>query len=253
MKLTLDRALRVIWLLIGAALLLLLLAGGVMVVAQMIRNAGATDDAVRVAREAGTPREEPRAVRYGLPQPIRGTETRIVLIGYGEGYQRAVAGDSYGLSSRGGRVGADVNAAFLDANGARLLVDRPAFIHDVRLAGEGELRTDSLSTWITFLMALDDADGNGRLDDRDPPALYVTDRDGRNLRAVLRPPLRYESHQALDAARMLVYALEPPAGQRVDADEMRQRAFIYEVASGQLSPYAALDSAAARAGQILAR
>jgi hypothetical protein len=252
MKLTVDRALRWIWLLIGAGLLLFLIVGGVLAVAQMIGNAGASEDAVRVAKEAGAPRQEVRAVRYHTPVPIRGTDTRMVLIGYGEGYEPGPSLSGGGYAGYG-REAPEVNAVFLDAAGARLLVDRPAFIHDVRLPGEGRSHADSLATWITFVMSLDDADGNGRLDDRDPPALYVTDRDGRNLRAVLRPPLRYRAHQALDGARMLVYALEPPAGQRVDADRMRQRAFIYDVASGQLSPYAALDSAAARAAQVLGR
>lgn len=242
MKLTLDRALRWIWLLIGAAVLLLLVIGGFMVAAQMIGNAGASEDAARVVKEAGPPAEEVRPVRYDLPRAIPGTQTRIVLVGGGEGYLRDSRGE-----------GPYVNAVFVDAQGARLLVDRPAFIHRVRLPGEGPSPADSTAPWITYLMALDDGDGSGRVDERDPRGLYVTDRDGRNLRPVLRPPLRYESHQALDASRILVYALEPPAGARVDERKMRQRAFVYDVASGQLSPYAALDSAAANAARIPGR
>lgn len=250
MKLTLDRTLRWIWLLIGAAVLLLLLVGGFMVAAQMIGNAGAGDDAAQVAREAAPAPDAMRPVRYGLPRAIPGTDTRIVLVGGGEGY--AGSSGAYDAYSRGGD-GPYVNAVFVDARGARLLVDRPASIHRVRLPGDGPTPADSTAPWITYLMALDDGDGNGRVDERDPRGLYVTDRDGRNLRPVLRPPLRYESHQALDAARMLVYALEPAAGGRADQGRMRQRAFVYDVASGQLSPYAALDSAAAQAARILGR
>jgi hypothetical protein len=252
MKLSLDRAFRVIWLVVGGVLLLLLVAGGVMILSQMIGNAGAGDDAVRVAKENAPAREQVRAVRYGAPRAIRGTNTRMVLVGYGESYQRAnVSATDYGMYDGGGD-GSQVNVVFLDAEGARLLVDRPAFIHDIRYPS-GDARTDSLQTWITYVMSLDDSDGNGRLDERDPPALYVSDRDGRGLRAVLNPPLRYHAYEALDAGRMVVYALEPPAGERVDAEKMRQRAFVYDVASGRLSPYAALDSATMRAGQILAR
>ena len=47
----------------------------VLVAAQWIGNAGAVDDAVRVASEAQPPRQEARAVRYGIPQPIRGNDT----------------------------------------------------------------------------------------------------------------------------------------------------------------------------------
>jgi hypothetical protein len=193
-------------------------------------------------------------VRYGVPRPIRGTATRIVMVGYGTGhtYGPGLSGE-YGDE---GRPGAEVNVMFLDAAGARLLLDRPAFIHRVSYPQpdpEPGMDPSAGRAWISYVLALDDTNGNGRLDERDASALYVTDRDGRNLRPVLRPPLRYKEHDGLDAGRILVYALEPPAGAEVEEDRMRQRAFIYDVASARLSPYAALDSAAARAGQILRR
>lgn len=251
MKLSLDRALRWIWLLIGSLLLVFLVVGGVLILAQVIQNAGASDEAVRIARESEPRREETRAVRYQTPKSIRGTSTRMIIVRYGRDFSSARDVSSSYDDMGGGSP--DVNVIFLDGDSARVLLDRPAFIHRVTLPGSGETRADSVTTWITYQMALEDADGNGRLDERDPPSLYVTDRDGRGLRPVLRAPLRYRSHQALDGARMLVYALEPPAGARVDVDRMRQRAFIYDVASGTLAPYAALDSAAARAGRLLGR
>lgn len=247
MKLSLDRSLRVIWLLIGILLLLFLLAGSVMVATQLIGNLGAGESAVRVASQAQAPRDEPRAVRFGAPQTIRGTATRVASVEYG----RAHEPDSYGLSGSGGyREPALVNLIFLDGEGARLLLDRPAFIAD----WQGPPADGAARSWIAYRIALEDANGDGRLDGRDPAALYVTDLEGRNLRPVIRPPLRVKDYRALDASRMLVYALEPPAGQPNVAEERwRQRAFIYDVTSGTLSPHAALDSAAARARQILAR
>jgi hypothetical protein len=255
MKFSIDRTLRVIWLMIGSLLLVFLVAGSIMVLAQVIGNAGASREAVRVARDSTAPRQEVRAVRYGSPESIRGTDTRLVMVGYGEGHEPRGAGFSGSYGMYDGNREPQVNIVFLDEGGARLLVDRPAFIHDVRYP-EPATRpgsSDSLQTWISYVIAIDDSGASGRLDERDPPGLYVTDRDGRGLRAVLRPPLRYLEHEVLDATRMLVYALEPPAGQAVARDRMRQRAFIYDVAADRLSPYAALDSAAARAGQILAR
>ncbi|HEY0018939.1 MAG TPA: hypothetical protein VGC13_21745 [Longimicrobium sp.] len=255
MKPSLDRTLKLLWLAIGVLLLTLLAAGGVMILAQWIGNRGAGDAAVQVASENRAPREEPRAVRYGPPMPIRGTATRIVMVGYGTGhtYGPGLSGD---YDDEGRRPGAEVNVMFLDAAGARLLLDRPAFIHRVSYPQPDPAPGMELPAgppWISYVLSLDDANRNGRLDERDASALYVSDLDGKNLRPVLRPPLRYESHHVLDAGRMLVYALEPPAGAEVEEDRMRQRAFIYDVASGRLSPYAALDSAAARAGQILRR
>lgn len=252
MKLSLERAFRVVWLVVGGLLLLFLLVGGVLVAAQWIGNAGAANDAVRVATQSRpAAKDEARAVRYDLPLPMRGTSTRLVLVSYGKGYEPS---GSYGIAdTREG--GAWVNAIFVDGAGARPLLDRPAYIRDVdypnpvgaRMPGEAP------QTWITYVMALDDSDRNGRLDARDETSVYVTDLEGRGLRRVLDPPLRFVSYQGLDGGRMLVYALEPPAGERVDETRMRQRAFIYDVAAGRLAPYAALDSAAARAGQIVGR
>jgi hypothetical protein len=250
MKLSLERAFRVVWLVVGGLVLLFLLVGGVLVAAQWMGNAGAADDAVRVAGETQPPRPETRAVRYGNPRALRGTATRLVLISYGRGDE-----PSRSYESRGGGE-TWVNAVFLDGAEARLLLDRPAYIRDVaypELDGPDSPDADRLQTWITYVMALDDSDRDGRLDHRDQLGLYVTDLEGRGLRPALRPPLRYTSHHVLDAGRMLVNALEPSAGQPVDEARMRQRAFVYEVESGRLSAYAALDSAAARAGQILAR
>ena len=82
-----------------------------------------------------------------------------------------------------------------------------------------------------------------------PCGLYVTDVEGRNLRPVLRPPLRYQSHQGMERRHgSWCTRWSRRRAQPVDEERMRQRAFLYDVASGRLSPYAALDSAAARAG-----
>jgi hypothetical protein len=256
MKLNLDRAFRVTWLVVGGLVLLFLLVGGALIAVQWIGNAGAADEAVRVASEAQPPRDEPRAVRYLPPLRMRGTDTRIVLMSYGEGHEPSGSYRVYSDPAPGG--GTWVNAVFLDADGARLLLDRPAYIRDVRYPAAGDVEAasypgDPLQTWITYVVAVDDTDRNGKLDHRDLQGLYVSDVEGRNLRPVLRPPLRYLSHHAMEGGRMLVYALEPPAGQQVDEKRMRQRAFVYDVASGRLAPYAALDSAAARAGQLLGR
>ena len=249
MKLSLDRALKLLWLSIGALLLLFLAAGAVMMVSQAIRNAGARDDAVRVASEDRPARQEARAIRYGEPAAIRGTATRIVLVEYGTGYEYG-----RGVSGYAGdrRAGAAVNVIFVDAEGARLLFDRPAFIREVSYP-RAEDENEAPRGWITYVAAMDDTNRNGRMEELDAAGLYVTDLDGRNLRPVLAPPLRYLGHSALDPARILVYALEPPAGAAVEEERMRQRAFIYDVGAGRLSPYAALDSAAAQAGRILQR
>jgi hypothetical protein len=251
-KASLNRTLALLWLAIGVLLLLFLVGVLGMIVMQAIRNAGAGSEAVRIATADQPMRQEPRAIRYSPPLEVRGTQTKIVMVSYGTDHEPAVVFDG-GYASSGPQT-ANVNVIFVDANGARLLLDRPAYIREVsypRMAPEAP--SDPPRDWITYVVALDDTNGNGELEHRDAATLYITDLDGRNFRPVVRPPLRYHHHSVLDPARILVYALEPPAGQEVEEKRMRQRAFIYEVASGRLSPYAAMDSAAARAGRILQR
>jgi hypothetical protein len=245
-KPSLDRTLKLLWLAIGILLLTFLVGGGAMILAQVIGNRGAGDAAVRVAGEGGPAREEPRAVRFAEPQRIHGTTTRLVPVEYGRAYQP----DGGGYAS-GARYTSEVvaNVVFLDDAGARLLLDRPAHVESI----DYPRAADAVQRWIAYRIAFDDTNRDGKLDRRDASSLYVTDLEGRNLRPVLRPPLRLRTFQALDAGRMLVYALEPPAGAAVDEDRMRQRVFIYDVASGRLAPYAALDSTVARAAQILGR
>jgi hypothetical protein len=242
MKPSLDRALKMIWLGIGAVVLLFLLAGLVMVVSQATRNAGAAEDAARVASADAADSRQPAMVRFGMPDSILGTRTRIVRVHDGTVPNRRISAESGDYS----RSDDEVNVMFVDAQGVRLLLDRPAHIRELSYP-----RTDDAPrTWISYVMALDDTDGNRRVDEADARALYVTDLDGRNLRPVLGPPLRYQSHAAFDATRILVYALE---GSGRDEARMRQRAFLYDLRAGRLAPYDAMDAAAARAGQILRR
>lgn len=240
----LDRALKLTWLGIGALLLVFLLAGLVMMASQVIGNAGAASEAERVAGSAASAREEGVAVRYWMPDSIHGTTTRIVRVHQGE-----ARGSRSSYESRGGSEN-EVNVMFVDADGVRLLLDRPAYIRDLSYPGAGE--DQAPREWISYVLALDDTDRSGKVDARDAMGLYVTDLDGRDLRPVLRPPLRYHSHAAFGPSRILVYALDPASGVR-DQARMRQRAFLYDVRASRLTPYAAMDSAAEQAARVLRR
>jgi hypothetical protein len=244
MTLSVDRALRAIWLAIGVLLLGFLLVFAGVAVTGWVRTMGADEAAVRVARESGQPREEARAVRVGMPDSIRGGTAMIAMVGNGQAYQGRYRGD---------KEQPPVNVVFLDDQGARLLLDRPAYIGEVRYPRPRDPSPSASQNWISYQVAMEDGNGNGQLDDRDPRSLYVTDLEGRNLRPVIRPPMRLLEYQAVGPGRILIYALEPPQGQQVAEERMRQRAFVYEMATGKLLPFTALDAATDRATGILAR
>ncbi|HEX8392649.1 MAG TPA: hypothetical protein VF665_09875 [Longimicrobium sp.] len=256
MKLNLDRTLRGIWLAIGVLVLGLAVVLGVVAIAGWMGTRGASEDAVRVAREAGTPAPAPELLRLSLPDSVRGSATRIIRV-----YRTSEGGrGSYSYGSSGGAQGPTVNLVFVDDQGARLLLDRPAYIRVVDVPGDGAEQGAAYpprnegpaQDWIAYEVALEDGNKDGRLDERDPRSLYVSGLDGRNLRAVVRPPLRVTEYAAIRPGRMLVYAMEPVQGAR-GAEPMRQRAFIYDVAGGRLIPFEALEAAGQRAAAILAR
>jgi hypothetical protein len=158
-----------------------------------------------------------------------------------------------------------VNVIFLTpgAPQGRLLLDRPAIIHvlgfptppdPARAVIMPDSKSDSLQTWITYDITDRDTNGDGTLTSEDGAALYVSALDGSQLRRVVPEPYKVISHTPTQDGRgLLVLALEQPRGKEVGKEEMRQRSFVYDVTSGRLAPYMALDSAADRAARIVGR
>jgi hypothetical protein len=224
MKPSLDRALRIVWLVIGVLLLGTLLVSLVFVAAGFLRTRGAGEAADRAVAE-GVAGEAGGGVRLTLPQAMRGTDTRIAFVAR-EGGRAARAPEP-------GRVQGVVNVVFLDADGAaRLLLDRPAEIREVHFPAAG-VAEEGMEGWITYEI------GSGG-----EVGLYLSDLTGRALRPVAVPPLRYLAHRPFGAGRLLVSAL--------DGDPPRQRAFLYDPEAGSLEPFTALDSVADEAGRIAA-
>lgn len=256
----LDWWLKRLWLVIGAVMLALLVVAVGAILYSFFSESGRGRGAVTV--QAGkAPEERPVVVRYTLPAKLRGTDTRLVMVTHGEEGARARRGAYDSYSSYDGTSGGPlVNVLFLDAQGSgRLLLDRPGYIERVDFpaalpARPGEEARDSLQTWISYVMALDDGNGDGRLDGRDDTSLYVSALDGTGLRRVLPAGLRLQSYQPLEGGRVLVLALDARgAAPRAENAGLMQRAFVYDVAAGRLAPHAGLDSLSAAAAHILRR
>lgn len=85
--------------------------------------------------------------------------------------------------------------------------------------------------------------------------LLVSDLDGNNLRHVLPRGLRLDKYSVRDPKTMVVTALDMSKQTSGDDDAERrapERAFLYDVATGRLQAFAALDSLVARAGRVIA-
>jgi hypothetical protein len=255
-----DAWLKRLWLINGIALLGILLFGlGVVAVQFLSNRRGTRDVAVAALATAGGPAHAPdriRAVRFDIPTSIRGTQTRIALIRNGADFAppsyAPVGSSDYSASQ--GQEGPIVNVVFLagDRSAGRLLLDRPAFISNVSYPGQ-RYAEDSLAIWITYQIALDDTNKDGKLDAGDAVDLYVSDLEGRNFRRVLPQGWRNIEYSSRHDGRTLdLTALEPPKS-GVEFDEKRavQRAFVYDVPAGRLESFAALESLTTQAARLL--
>jgi hypothetical protein len=242
----LDRVLRWVWLIIGVLLLVLLVSSLVFVASEALSGGGggsaARADTARTDSAGRARGAEP--LRYDPPSAIRGSATRIVLIRRGSGYTYRSTASSAPATGEAPAV----NVAFLAGDGARLLLDRPAYVRRVAYPGAARVAEGDSLRWIAYEMALEDTDGNGRVDESDRRSLYVTDLDGRGLRRVTPPgyELRDWAPQPGGAIVATAVQLAPGSG------AMAERAYVLD-AGGAVKTYAALDSVVDAAGRIVAK
>jgi hypothetical protein len=244
-----DRLLRWVWLINGVLLLaMLVLGGGGLLVAFLTSMGGEATVPVRPSGAAPSGARGGEPVRYDTPIPVRGTDTRVVLVRHGNGYAYT---NEYSSSGARGEA-AVVNVVFLDAGGgARLLLDRPAYIRSVAFPGHEEKEfADSTRRLRSFVyeMALKDTNGDGALGDSDRRSLYVSGLDGRGLRQVLPDGYELRDWSPQPDGSILATALLLATG--ADARRMPERAFLVDP-SGTVRPYAQLDSAMDAAGTII--
>ncbi len=248
-----ERLLKRVWLVNGLLLAALFGVLGIWLVVELGSRWFHRRSAVITATEGAPAERTSRAVRYDPPQSIWKSTARIVLIRYGEAFERPgtelASSKSYG--ERYTPYTPYVNAIFLEPGGGpgRLLLDRPALIRSVNFPRSED---DSLQAWITYEIAFEDTDRDGGLDEDDAASLYVSDLHGGSFRRVLPEGWSVLAHEPLDGRRIVVLALRSAElGDRRSLDEAPERAFFYDVQAGRAEPYAALDSLAARAARIV--
>lgn len=256
----LDRWLKRLWMLNGVLLLVLVILGTGSLLISWLSGAFTGKNAVIPPDTTAGTAVRPRAVRFSPPRHIWGTTTRIVVVRYGTEQQGAEFGSGaalsgaefYSYSGRRDQDGPVVNLLFLDGTGTgRVLLDRPAYVSWFDYPSDS---SDSRVRWITYHIAFEDTNADGQLDSDDNDDLYVSDLDGRNLRRVLPAGMRLLDDEPLgDGRHLIVTALEVPRDWRGSDDELPQRAFLYHVRGGVVTPYVALDSLALKAARILGR
>jgi hypothetical protein len=263
----LDKFSKIVWLVNGVILLGLGLFGLGFAAVSTISE---SREHRRTAITAGASADEKgadahvRAVRFDTPEAVRGTNVRFVIVRHGSGYltqppmELRTSGGSYARARFNRESGPMVNFIFLPPAGAagHLLFDRPAYIDEFQYPGGGYFGSDTAQNWFTYRVALEDTDGNGRLDGDDAMELYVSDLDGQHLTRVLPPGWRIHEfkndpdHKSMTVTALRVDTASHKAGELSGAEE---RAFTYEVAARTLKPYVELNALAAQAAAVLGR
>ena len=247
-----DLWLKRIWLVNGVVLLpLMLFALGVLVYSAVFDEGGA-QASVDLPSEASQPLGS-RALRYDEPKSILGTRTLLVQVRYRTAYVPQEFFGVSGYSSRGAYWQEPiVNVLFIDSTGtARLLLDRPAYIRRLNYPSS---EADSLQRWMSYEIAFDDTNDDGKLGEDDLASLYLTDLTGRRLRPVLPERFRVRWHGPFARGQqILLYALEEAADRRRSEDQLPQRAFLYDVARDSLVPFAEVNQTIDRASAIVGR
>lgn len=242
----LDRVLRWVWLIIGVLLLIGIVSSLVFVASEAIRSGGGgsvASDSAAASVDADSGKAD-TPLRYDSPEAIRGSAVRIVMIRRGSGYTYRSTASSAPASGEAPAV----NVAFLEGDGARLLLSQPAYIRRVAFPGSPRAAGGDTLRWIVYEMALEDSNGNGRMDESDRRSLYVSDLQGHGLRRVLPPGYELRDWAPQPGGTLIVTGVQLAQ----DAGAMVQRAFVVD-AAGAVRPHAALDSVIDAAGRIGAK
>jgi len=246
-----ERVLKRVWLINGVLLVVLLGALAVWLTYSLVSDWLRREPRIATTRDDAPRRGEARAIRYDAPKAIWKSTTRIVLIRYGEAFERPSPelGSGYSYTDR---YTPYVNVIFLEPGDGpgRLLLDRPAFIRTVDFPRS---KDDSLQSWITYEIALEDTDRDGGLDEDDAVSLYVSDLHGGAFHRVLPEGWSVFEQQPLrDGRHILVLAVRSATSEgRRSREQAPERAFLYDVQTSRSEPYAMLDSLATRAGRIV--
>lgn len=248
-----DRFLKRLWLINGICLMLLFIALAVTLIRDATRVTSRPWEeltTVAVVPETDTESKQPRAVRYDEPQTIHGSETRLISVRHGQGYydlhDTSAGFFAVGYSSSSGPV---VNAIFVQPDGeGHLLFDRPAIVLSIKTPP----RDLSGQEWIAFQVVFEDTNGNGRLDRDDRRDLIVTNLKGFGAQRVLDDGYDVTWFgPTVDGTEVIVYALQVvPSSAKND---LRQRAFVFDPALGQLQPYGIVNELSEAAGTIFGR
>lgn len=240
-----DRLLRWVWLTIGILVLLGLVSSLVFLASEAIGGGGGGSSVASGATAdsaGGANRAEP--LRYDPPEAVRGLAARIVVIRRGSGYAYRSTASTVPASGEAPAV----NVAFLQGDGAWLLLDRPAYIRRVAFPGRARAAAGDSLRWIVYELALEDTDGNGRVDESDRRSLYVSDLVGRELRRVTPPGYELRDWAPQPDGTLVATAVQLTA----DGAPMPLRAFVLD-AAGAVKPYSALDSIVDAAGRIVSK
>ncbi len=256
-----DTWLKRIWFVNGIVFFLLVLTLVVALVNSVTsdRRRNARVDPVQTTDTRESEQVAPRAVRYSEPVDIRGTNARFINVHHGSGYYHndkevdevPYSSGNYAFDSRGPKV----NVIFVtpDSKG-HLLFDQPVVIESIDYPSKNE-NINLKQNWISYEVISADTNNDGKLTSDDRTDLYLTNLNGSGLKRLLDDKYDIIGNYAYnEGAQMLIYARQLNLnGKNAKTTELRQVAFLYDPATGQLKAYDALNQLTEAAGRIVGK
>jgi hypothetical protein len=197
-KMEMNKFLKIIWSVNGVILLLVFLLAGVLVLVQLFDSFRfRSQPEIIVGKELEKAKAEGlilQGLTYDEPRPVLYTDLYILPVSV-KTYENPKDANSnrFSLKSSSAEEYSNVvNVIFLDKsfNTESVLLDKKGFIEAFRYPSSQRIypyHTDSEDTvqhHITYLIAFEDSDKDGALNEQDYSDLYLSDLNGKNLRPI---------------------------------------------------------------------
>ena len=256
-----SKASRVVWSVNGYLLLILLVAGIIALGSDLLPRLTSDDSPhergalVGEASEVAQALEvSPQHLEYDRPQRVAESPfyvSSVYVVDREIAAEVLEAIESAGDISRN-MIGARINALFFsgERGEAYPMLDRVAYIARVELPQHMRSRgasTESLPEHLLFEIAMEDTNGDQRINDSDRSAFYLSDYSGKDLRQITPDSLKLDDYwyspdgSGIFFEEVIVGETERVYGMEYTLDE--RRLYHYDLASDVFEPFTELQEA----------
>lgn len=156
-------------------------------------------------------------------------------------------------------LGARINVLFFREDGSevRRLIPRNGYVDQIRLPTSHNYRDDSKPPYLLYQIAMEDTNGDNRVDGEDDRAYYTSDLSGGNFRQITPDSLDLDGHWiSQDFQTIFFEEVVDQEEQNVDGYRYTlqdRRTYTYDVRRGEFRPFDELHDAFAEIERAFVR